>query len=164
VRPRPALALATVLPALLLGAAGCTGAGEGAAVGPAPATGSTAAGPTLAGASEAEALVGLPAGPATGTAVLAYAGVGEVRAPFQGECSHAGDATRLEGSADTARIRLDVTPDGARLQLDDLGLTANSDLTTGRYDVSGGHLSLAADLAQDSQRIGSVALEVDCGG
>jgi uncharacterized protein involved in outer membrane biogenesis len=96
--------------------------------------------------------------------VLAYSGVGEVRAPFAGDCSHAGDTTRLEGSADTARIRLDVTPDGARLGLDDIGLSATSDLTTGRYEVSGNHLSLAADLTQDGQRIGSVDLEVDCGG
>ena len=32
-----------------------------------------------------------------------------------------------------------------------------------RYDVSDGHLSLAAGLAQDDQPIGSVELEIDCG-
>ena len=58
-------------------------------------------------------------------------------APFRGECSSDGDATRIEGTADTAGIRLDVTPDGVRLTLDDVGLAGTSDLATGRYDVAG---------------------------
>ena len=155
------LATAAALPALLLGAVGCTGSGAGTEAG---GSASALAPPVLAGSAEAEALAPLPAGRATGTAVLAYSGVGEVRAPFSGECAHAADTTRLDGSADTARIRLDVAPDGVRLVLHDVGLSATSDLTTGRYDVSGNHLSLAADLAQDGQAVGSVELEVDCGG
>ena len=95
--------------------------------------------------------------------MLAYSGVGEVDEPVTGECSHSGDATRIEGSADTARITLDVTPDGARLVLDDLGLSATSELTTGRYEASDGHLSLAAQLTSDGQPAGSVTLELDCG-
>ena len=153
------LATAAALPALVLGVAGCTGAGAGAG-----GSASAPEAPVLAGSAEAEALAPLPAGPATGTAVLAYSGVGEVRAPFSGECAHAADTTRLDGSADTARIRIDVGPDGARLALDDQGLTATSDLTAGRYDVSGAHLTLDAGLTQDGLTIGSVRLEIDCGG
>jgi hypothetical protein len=69
-----------------------------------------------------------------------------------------------EGTADTAQIRLDVTPDGARLALEDLGFSAASDVTTGRYDVEDTHLSLVADLAKDGQTVGWVELEIDCGG
>ena len=65
---------------------------------------------------------------------------------------------------DTAQVRLEIAPDGARLALEDVGFSATSDLATGRYDVSGGHLSLDAPLAQDGQVVGSVQLEVDCGG
>jgi len=166
VRPLRFLAAAAVLPAALLGAAGCTGSGDRPAAAPstapAPDAGESPT-PTLAGPAEAAALAALPDGPATGTAVLAYSGVGEVREPFTGECSHAGDTTRIEGSADTARITLDVAPDGARLALDDLGLSATSELSTGRYEVSGGHLSLAAQLTSDGQSAGSVTLELDCG-
>jgi hypothetical protein len=166
VRQLRILAAATLLPTVLLGVAGCTGSGDGpeAARSPSAASGPATEPPDLAGPAEAASLARLPAGPATGTAVLAYSGVGEVRAPFTGDCSHDGETTRLEGSADTAQIRLDVAPDGARLALDDLGLTATSDLTTGRYDVSGSHLSLTARLAQDGQPTGSVELEIDCGG
>jgi hypothetical protein len=167
VRPLRIVAVAAVLPAVLLGAAGCSGSGDEPAAPPSTVPASDAAGenpaPTLAGPAEAEALAALPAGPATGTAVLAYSGVGEVREPFTGECSHTGDTTRIEGSADTARITLDVAPDGARLTLDDLGLSATSELSTGRYEVSGGHLSLAAQLTSDGQPAGSVTLELDCG-
>jgi hypothetical protein len=161
---RQPLAAAILALVTLFGATGCTSsAGSGDAVsegtGPRP-----AASPTLAGGGEAQALAGLPDGAATGTAVLAYAGVGVLRAPFTGACSGVGDDTRLEGTADSAQIRLDVTPDGARLALDDLGFSATSDLTTGRYDVEGNHLDLVADLAQDGMTVGSVELEVDCGG
>ncbi len=180
--PRRVLVAAAALPALLL-ASGCTSSDDGGTGGsPAAGTsapgssapGSSAAGtsaadssapapPPPAGEAEAEALASLPEGPAAGTAVLAYSGVGEVRAPFSGECTHDGDATRLEGSADTARIRLDVAPDGAQLTLDDVGLSATSDVATGRYDVEGNHLSLSAALLSGDQTIGRVELEVDCG-
>ncbi|MGY2129959.1 hypothetical protein [Blastococcus sp. SYSU DS0617] len=179
--PGPVVAAAL----LLLGAAGCTddgaetGAGAGAdAAGspssnspssstpPAPTSPSApAAGPgDLAGTAEAEALGSLPAGPASGTAVLVYSGLGELRAPFTGQCSSEGSTTRIEGSADTARIVLTVTPGGARIALDDDGLTATSDLATGRYEVAGSHLSLSADMSQDGQPAGSAELEIDCGG
>ena len=144
---------------LLLVLAGCTDDGAGSASSP-PAT--TA--PDLAGGAEAEALAPLPAGPATGSAVLVYSGLGELRAPFTGQCSHAGSGTRIEGTADTARIVLDVAPDGARIALDDDGVTATSDLATGRYDVAGSHLSLRADMSQDGEPAGSAELEIDCGG
>lgn len=156
-----ALSAAAALSVVLLGAAGCTGSADdpaGSASSP-----STTEPPTLAGEAEAEAVSALPAGPATGTAVLAYSGVGEVRAPFSGTCSHSGDATEISGSADTAQIRLGIAPDGAQLTLEDVGLSATSDLATGRYDVAGAHLSLDAPLAQDGQVVGSVQLEVDCG-
>jgi hypothetical protein len=106
----------------------------------------------------------LPTGAAKGSAVLAYTGVGEVRAPFSGQCSHGTGTTRLTGAADTAHITVDVTPGGARVQLQDVGLSATSDLTTGRYVVSGNHLSLAAHLAHDGEQIGSLQLEITCGG
>jgi len=117
----------------------------------------------MAGSAQAQSLVSLPAGPATGTAVLAYSGAGELRAPFRGSCSHSAGATRVDGSADTARITVDVTPQGARLTMKDIGLAASSELTTGRYTASGKHLSLDAHLAHDGMPIGSVQLEVDCG-
>jgi hypothetical protein len=106
----------------------------------------------------------LPTGAAKGSAVLAYTGVGEVRAPFSGQCSHGTGTTRLSGAADTAHITVDVTPSGARVQLQDVGLSATSDLTTGRYVVSGNHLSLAAHLAHGGEQIGSLQLEITCGG
>jgi hypothetical protein len=118
----------------------------------------------LAGAPEAEALAPLPAGPATGTAVLVFSGLGELRAPFTGQCSHEGSTTRIDGSADTARIVLDVTPDGARITLDDADVTSTSELATGRYDVTGSHLSLRADMRQGGEPAGSAELEIDCGG
>lgn len=119
--------------------------------------------PTLAGGAEALAVAPLPDGPATGTAVLTYSGVGEVREPFEGECTHEGDTTIVEGVADTARIRLVIAPDGAELALDDTGFAATSSLTTGTYVVAGDHLSLAAGLAQDGQPVGTAELEIDCG-
>lgn len=148
------------LSVVLLGATGCSGSADDSAAGASPS--STVTPPTLAAEAEAEAVSVLPAGPATGTAVLAYSGVGELRAPFGGDCSHDGDATEIAGSADTAQIRLEIAPDGARLVLEDVGFAATSDLATGRYDVSGGHLSLNAPLTQDGAVIGSVQLEVDC--
>ena len=163
-----ALRPAVVAALLLLAATGCTdddadadaGADEGPPATSAPGT----TPPDLAGSAEAEALTPLPAGPATGTAVLVYSGLGELRAPFTGQCSHEGSTTRIEGSADTARIVLDVTPDGARITLDDDGVTATSDLATGRYEVTGSHLALRADMSQDGEPAGSAELEIDCGG
>jgi hypothetical protein len=154
---------------LLLVAPGCTGPAEDAARESSDPTASVPVvpsppPPTLAGAAEASALAGLPAGPASGTAVLAYSGIGEVRAAFTGSCHQDGTATRIEGSADTARLRLDVAPDGTKLTLVDVGLSATSALSTGRYEVTGRHLSLAAGLADEGQHVGSVELEVDCGG
>ena len=96
--------------------------------------------------------------------MLTFPGLGELRAPFTGECSHDGGTTRIEGSADTAQITLEIGPDGAELALDDLGVLASSDLTTGRHEVSGDHLSLAADLTQDGMQAGSAELEIDFGG
>jgi hypothetical protein len=159
---RGALTATAALAVALLGAAGCTGSVDDAA-GSGSSSPSTTEPPPLAGAAEAEVVSALPSGPATGTAVLAYSGVGEVRAPFRGECSHDGDATAISGSADTAQIRLEIAPGGARLTLEDVGLSATSELATGRYDVSGPRLSLDAPLAQDGQVVGSVQLEVDCG-
>ncbi|GAB3357350.1 hypothetical protein [Modestobacter lapidis] len=151
---------------VLLAAAGCTGsdddAGDGAPS--TPAAPAAPAAPELAGPAESEALAALPTGTATGSAVLSYAGLGELREPFTGRCSRDGDSTRIEGSADTARITFVISPDGARLDLDDSGVTASSELSTGRYEVSGTHLSLAADLAQNGVRVGSAELEIDCGG
>lgn len=174
---RPAGAAASVLAALLL-AAGCTSADDdatggtaGGTTGDAAATAPSAGTPVPsapalppAGSAEAEALAPLPDGAATGTAVVAYSGVGEVRSPFTGECSSDGDATVLEGTADTAAIRLEVAPDGVRLDLDDVGFSASSDLAEGRYEVTGGHLSLDAPLVSGGQPVGQVQLEVDCGG
>jgi hypothetical protein len=165
VKPLRRVAAGAAVSAALLGTAGCWGPGADPASDASPASSpASSSGPTLAGRAEAAALAELPAGPAAGTAVLAYSGVGEVRAPFDGECSATGDTVRLDGRADTAHIRLDADADGVRLSMDDVGLSATSDLATGRYDVTGGHLSLAAPLVQDGQAIGTVELEVDCGG
>jgi len=124
---------------------------------------SSAAPPTLAGTPEARAVDPLPTGHALGTAVLTYSGVGEVREPFEGECWHEGDTTRVQGAAESAVLRLAISPDGARLALDDDGVSATSFLTTGRYEVDGIHLSLSAGLTQDGERVGTVELEIDCG-
>jgi hypothetical protein len=162
VRALRLLAVAVAVQAALLG---CTDSSDQPAAGsPAPSSTPAPAPPTPAGTAEAHALAALPTGPATGTAVVAVTGAGELRAPFTGQCSHTADGTRLEGSADTATIRLDVTPGGAHLALDDVGLSATSDVATGRYEVSGRHLSLSAALVHDGGSTGSVELEVDCGG
>ncbi|NEK87282.1 hypothetical protein GCU60_16185 [Blastococcus saxobsidens] len=162
-RPRilRAAVLAPALVPVLLVATGCTD-DEGAAAGGSATAGPTTA-PELAGVEEAELLGTLPEGPATGTAVLSYIGVGELRAPFLGECVTSGNTVRLEGMADTARIRVDVAPDGLELTLDDVGLSMVADLTTGQYDVTGNHLSLQAGLAHDGEPVGSADLEIDCG-
>jgi len=125
-------------------------------------TSSTA--PPAAGESAAAALQPLPAGTATGSVLVTYEGLGELRAPFTGECTAGTETLRLDGRADTAEIRLDATPDGVRLTMDDVGLSATSDVATGRYEVSGRHLSLAAPLVHDGGSTGRVELEVDCGG
>ncbi len=153
--PLSSLAAAAVLLGVLLGVAGCTGSGEESASDPPP--------PTLAGTAEARALATLPTGPSTGTAVLAYTGVGEVREPFTGTCGHDGDATTVNGSADTARIRIDVASDGARVSLDDAGVRATSQLAAGRYEVVGGSLALTAPLVSGGRVVGSLDLRVDCG-
>jgi len=163
VRPlRPVLVAAL----LLLAATGCTDDPADAPLDEAPAASSA---PTTtpaqpAGEAEADALAPLPAGPATGTAVLVYSGLGELRAPFAGQCSHDGSTTRIEGSADTARIVLAVSPEGARIDLDDDGVTSTSDLAAGRYEVGGRHLSLRAGMSQGGEPAGSAELEIDCGG
>jgi hypothetical protein len=169
-RPPRIVVTAVILPGILLGTVGCTAATKADAnpsgTHSTSSAGTTASAPptvTLAGSAEARSLAPLPAGPATGTAVLAYSGVGEVRAPFRGRCSHSSGSTHVEGSADTARITVDVTPEGARLSMKDVGLAATSELTTGRYSAAGRHLSIDARLAHDAQPIGSVQLEVDCG-
>ena len=151
-----------VLP-LLLFAAGCTGADDGSPAAQSTPAASSAAAPTPAGPAEASALAPLPTGPATGDVVLTWSGLGEIREPFTGQCSHDGATTRLEGSADTAQIQVTVTPDGASVAVEDVGLSTTSELATGRYDVSGGHLALAAPLASGGQAVGSIELEVDCG-
>ena len=159
--PRRARTVTATLLIVLLGVVACSGSGgdsSGAAFAP-----TTTAPPPLAGTAEAHALYPLPAGPATGTAVLTFVGVGELRSPFSGNCSHGADTTVIDGSADTAQIHLDVSPDAARLTMEDVGYSADGDLATGRYDVSGAHLSLDAPLVQQGQVIGSAQLEIDCG-
>jgi hypothetical protein len=163
VRP---LRRAVVAALVLLAATGCTDDPPDARLEESPTATSTPATTTAApaGESEAEALAPLPAGPATGTAVLVYSGLGELREPFTGQCSHDGSTTRIEGTADTARIVLEVTADGARIELDDEGVSSTSDLAAGRYEVDDGHLSLRADMSQDGEPAGSAELEIDCGG
>jgi hypothetical protein len=106
----------------------------------------------------------LPTGRAVGTTVFTYTGVDEVREPFEGQCWHEGSTTRVQGAADTAVIGLAIAPERARLTLEDGEVSATAVLTTGRYQVEGGHLSLSAGLTQDGERVGAVQLEVDCGG
>lgn len=156
------LTATTGVVAVLLGAMACTGADDDAAAASSPSTPS-ATPPTLAGAEVATAVAPLPAGPATGWAVLSYSGVGRLDEPFSGDCAHTGDTTLIAGSADTAQIRLEVGPDGARLVLTDIGFSAQSELAAGRYEVSGAHLSLDAPLASDDQVVGTAQLEIYCG-
>lgn len=146
---------------MLLGAAGCTGDDDPAA-GTSPSS-PAATPPTLAGDEVAEVVAPLPVGPAAGTAVLSYSGVGQLDEPFSGDCSHDGDTTVIAGSADTARIRLEVSPDGVRLELTDVGFSADSALAVGRYEVSGAHLSVDAPMAEADQMVGTAQLEIDCG-
>ena len=161
---RRLLAATAALSVVLLGASGCTGSDDDSAGSASPSSSAApTAPPTLAAGAEAAAVSVLPAGPATGAAVLAYSGVGELSAPFSGECTHAGETTEIAGTADTAQVRVRIAPDGARVVLEDVGFAATSELATGRYDVSGAHLSLDAPLAQDGQVVGSVQLQVDCG-
>jgi hypothetical protein len=163
VTPRRVLTATATLSVALLGVVACSGAGDDSSGAGAPPAPTTTAPPPLAGTAEAHALYPLPSGPATGTAVLTFVGVGELRSPFSGNCSHGTDTTGIDGSADTAQIHLDVSPDAARLTMEDVGYSADGDLAAGRYDVSGAHLSLDAPLVQQGQVIGSVQLEVDCG-
>jgi hypothetical protein len=167
---RRILAAAVGLLAVLLGA-GCTASDDDPAADDASSprdTASTSGGsgpsapPPPAGASEARTLATLPEGAATGSVVLSLSGLGELRAPFDGECSRDGDTTRIDGSADTAQILLEVAPDGVRLELEDVGLSMTSDLATGRYDVTGDHLSLAAELVSADRSAGRAELEIDC--
>jgi hypothetical protein len=124
---------------------------------------SSTAPPTPAGTSEAQAVDQLSAGHAIGTAVLTYAGREEVSEPFEGECWHEGETTRIQGASGTAVLRLAIAPDGARLAVEDADVSATSVLTTGRYQVDGIHLSLSAGLVQDGERVGTLELEIDCG-
>lgn len=160
-----------LLPGVLLGTTACT---DGTATSAAPASTSPAGSPsgttgaepapTPAGASEAAVLAQLPPGTATGTAVLQYDGIGELSEPFRGQCSSTADVTTISGTADTARIELTATSDGLQVALEDIGLSATSQLSTGRYEVTAGHLSLDAPLSSDGEAVGSAKLEIDCGG
>jgi hypothetical protein len=163
VTQRRLLGVMATLSVVLLGAVACSGSPDDSTGTPSSPVPTTAALPTLAGSAEAQALYRLPSGPATGSAVLTFVGVGELRSPISGNCAHGTDTTRIDGSADTAQIHLDVDPHAVRLAMQDVGFSANGDMAKGRYDVSGAHLSLDAPLVQEGQVIGSVQLEVDCG-
>jgi hypothetical protein len=126
---------------------------------PAP---SSSAAPSSAGESAAAALQPLPAGPATGSVLVTYQGLGELRSPFTGECTHDGPVTEFRGTADGADIVLTFGPDGATLTVDDVGLQSTAALAAGSIDVDGDHVDLEAPLLAGEQVIGTVELDADC--
>ena len=126
---------------------------------PAP---SSSAVPSSAGGSAAAALQPLPAGPATGSVLVTYEGLGELRSPFTGECIHDGPVTGFRGTADGAELVLTFGPDGATLEVDDVGLQSTAAVADGTIDVDGDSVALAAPLLAGGQVVGAVELDVDC--
>ena len=120
--------------------------------------------PAPAGEEEVRLLAGLPEGPATGTVVLTYTGVGELRSPFTGACEQTDGGTVITATADTASIRVESSAEGVSLDLQDVGFAATSVLAVGQYSVTGDHLTVSAPLVQSGQVVGSAALDGDCGG
>lgn len=149
----------SVLLLLLLGTAACSDTdGEVGTTGP-----SSTALPSPAGESEATTVALLPEGPATGDLVITYDGLGELRAPFSGECATEGETTTVSGSADTAAVALEFSPAGSSVAVDDDGLRQVSQLGQGDYQVVDATLDLSAPLTQDGVGTGEITLTVTCG-
>jgi hypothetical protein len=119
----------------------------------------------LAGPSEAAAAASLAAGPAAGTVVITYDGLGEADSPFTGTCTRSGAATTVSGTAGTATVDLAFDPSAVTLTVQDTGLgTAVTQVGTADLTVSEDRLVLSAALIQQDQRVGSVRIDVTCGG
>jgi hypothetical protein len=162
-RPFTARALACLGAALILSACSDepTADDDPISVGQLP-TPTASAVPSAAGGSAAAALEPLPAGRATGSVLVTYEGLGELRAPFTGECTHDGPVTEFRGTADGADIVLTFGPDGATLAVDDVGLRSTAALADGTIEVDGDSVALQAPLLEGGQVIGAVELDADC--
>jgi hypothetical protein len=119
--------------------------------------------PELSGPSEAAEVGTLPDGPATGSIVISYDGLGEVRSPFTGTCSHDGSSSELRGTAGEANVVLVFDTAGATLTVEDVGLQSEAALASGDLRAEGNRLILAAPLVTADQAIGDVELNVICG-
>ncbi|WP_369259753.1 hypothetical protein [Geodermatophilus amargosae] len=140
--------------------AGCT-AGEAESTRP---SSSPVPLPPLAGASEAATVAGLPDGPASGTVVLTYSGLGELRSPLTGTCTSEGDRTVVAAEAGGASVVLTFDPAGAEVAVRDVGLETTSSVAAGDLAVEGAVLHLAADLVAAGQVVGTLVMDATCSG
>jgi hypothetical protein len=146
--------------------AGCSEPRPGRTPEATPASAS-ASGPSLplaAGADVVRAVHRLPDGPADGTIVVSYNGLGELRGDLHGECAHEGNATTITGSSSTARLTISFDGTGAHLELTDVGLTQSSQLAAGSYQVDPPRLVVNTQLLGGGALAGTLSLDVVCDG
>jgi hypothetical protein len=120
--------------------------------------------PPAAGASEAAVARTLPEGPAGGSVVLTFDGLGEARSDFAGQCTRTGAGTTIAGTAGTAELSLEFTPDAVRLTVHDEGLDSEATVAAGDLTVDGGRLTLDAPMLEGGQTTGRVRVDIVCGG
>jgi hypothetical protein len=162
----PASRAALCLCGACLGAvllAGCTGGDDSTPTPSSAATGAPV--PSPAGAEVADALAGMPAGPATGAVTVRYQGLGELAGPLTGTCAHPGvGRTVVAGSVDTATFEVAAGPDGVVLTVHDGDLTQVTALSEGEYRVAGPRLQVGTGLLDAETSVGEVDLDLRCGG
>ena len=122
-----------------------------------------ASAPPAAGGSPAEQLEEAPAAPAEGTGTITLTGLGELTGPFTGTCAHPDPGTtRFDGRIDTAEVRVTADAAGVRLELVDVGLTQDSALAEGTYEVDGDRVVIDTALVGEGTTNGTVQLELTC--
>ena len=108
----------------------------------------------------------LPAGPAAGTVVVAYSGLGAITSPASGTCAHGTTKadTTLALTAGTATLAVILTPGNANLHFVDVGVEQRNDLAAGTYLVDGAHLHIDTALTGTgpSTTAGNLTLDVTC--
>jgi len=108
----------------------------------------------------------LPAGPASGTVVVAYSGLGAITSPASGICAH--DITKADTTlalkAGTATLAVVLSPGNANLHFVDVGVEQRNDLAAGTYLVDGAHLHIDTVLrgTGPSTTAGNLTLDVTC--